>query len=44
MDANWLSLPALLACIEILIPFVTSVYYSLLPYRLNLPMIGSFIH
>jgi multiple sugar transport system permease protein len=32
-----LSLPALLVCIGILIPFVTAVYYSLQRYRLNLP-------
>ena len=33
-----LSLPALLVCIGILIPFVTAVYYSLQRYNLNLPM------
>ncbi len=33
-----LSLPALLVCVLILIPFVTAVYYSLLRYRLNLPV------
>jgi multiple sugar transport system permease protein len=38
-----LSLPALLVCIGILIPFVTAVYYSLLRYRLNLPMLKGFI-
>jgi multiple sugar transport system permease protein len=38
-----LSLPALLVCIEILIPFVTAVYCSLLRYRLNLPMSKGFI-
>ena len=38
-----LSLPALLVCIGILIPFFTSVYYSLLRYRLNLPMLKGFI-
>ena len=38
-----LSLPALLVCIGILIPFVTAVYYSLLRYRLNLPMMRGFI-
>lgn len=32
-----LSLPALLVCIGILIPFATAVYYSLQRYRLNLP-------
>ncbi len=32
-----LSLPALLMCIGILVPFITAVYYSLLRYRLNLP-------
>jgi len=32
-----LSLPALLACIGILIPFGTAIYYSLQRYRLNLP-------
>ena len=32
-----LSLPALLMCIGILIPFFTAVYYSMLRYRLNLP-------
>jgi multiple sugar transport system permease protein len=38
-----LSLPALLVCIGILIPFVTAVYYSLQRYRLNLPMMRGFI-
>ena len=38
-----LSLPALLVCIGILIPFVTAAYYSLLRYRLNLPMMKGFI-
>ncbi len=38
-----LSLPALLMCIGILIPFVTAVYYSLLRYRLNLPAMKGFI-
>jgi len=38
-----LSLPALLACIGILIPFVTAVYYSTLRFRLNLPMMKGFI-
>ncbi|MCY4221216.1 MAG: sugar ABC transporter permease [Thiotrichales bacterium] len=32
-----LSLPALLVCIGILIPFGTAIYYSLQRYRLNLP-------
>ena len=38
-----LSLPALLVCIGILIPFVTAVYYSLQRYRLNLPYLRGFI-
>jgi len=38
-----LSLPALLVCIGILVPFITAVYYSLLRYRLNLPMLKGFI-
>lgn len=38
-----LSLPALLVCIGILIPFFTAVYYSLLRYRLNLPFMRGFI-
>lgn len=38
-----LSLPALLVCIGILIPFFTAVYYSLLRYRLNLPAMKGFI-
>jgi multiple sugar transport system permease protein len=38
-----LSLPALLVCIGILIPFVTAVYYSMLRFRLNLPMLKGFI-
>src|ERR1700722_9842635 len=38
-----LSLPALLVCIGILIPFVTAVYYSLQRYRLNLPAMRGFI-
>jgi len=38
-----LSLPALLVCIGILIPFFTAVYYSLLRYRLNLPQMKGFI-
>jgi multiple sugar transport system permease protein len=38
-----LSLPALLVCIAILIPFVTAVYYSMLRYRLSLPGLKGFI-
>lgn len=38
-----LSLPALLICIGILIPFFTAVYYSLLRYRMNLPQMKGFI-
>jgi multiple sugar transport system permease protein len=38
-----LSLPALIVCIGILIPFFTSVYYSLLRFRLNLPALKGFI-
>jgi multiple sugar transport system permease protein len=38
-----LSLPALLVCIGILIPFFTAAYYSLLRYRLNLPAMKGFI-
>ena len=38
-----LSLPALLMCIGILIPFFTAVYYSLLRYRMNLPQMKGFI-
>jgi multiple sugar transport system permease protein len=38
-----LSLPALLMCIGILIPFITAVYYSMLRYRLNLPQMKGFI-
>ena len=34
-----LSLPALLVCIGILMPFFTAVYYSLQRFRLNLPML-----
>ncbi|MEZ5448149.1 MAG: sugar ABC transporter permease [Thiolinea sp.] len=37
-----LSLPALLVCIGILIPFFTAVYYSLERYRLNLPQMRKF--
>jgi multiple sugar transport system permease protein len=39
----FLSLPALLMCIGILIPFLTAVYYSLLRYRLNLPQMKGFV-
>ena len=38
-----LSLPALLVCIGILIPFFTAVYYSTLRFRLNLPALKGFI-
>jgi multiple sugar transport system permease protein len=38
-----LSLPALLVCIGILIPFVTALYYSALRFRLNLPALKGFI-
>jgi multiple sugar transport system permease protein len=38
-----LSLPALLMCIGILIPFFTAVYYSTLRYRMNLPAMKGFI-
>jgi len=38
-----LSLPALLVCIGILIPFFTAVYYSMMRFRLNLPMLKGFI-
>jgi len=38
-----LSLPALIVCIGILIPFITAIYYSLLRYRLNMPMMKGFI-
>jgi len=38
-----LSLPALLICIGILVPFVSAVYYSLLRYRLNLPAMKGFV-
>ena len=44
---NWLpyvlSLPALLVCIGILIPFITALYYSMLRFRLNLPAMKGFI-
>ena len=32
-----LSLPALLVCIGILVPFVTAIYYSLQRYRMSQP-------
>lgn len=38
-----LSLPALLVCVAVLVPFVTAVYYSMLRYRLNLPGLKGFI-
>jgi multiple sugar transport system permease protein len=38
-----LSLPALLVCIGILIPFGTAVWYSLQRYNMNLPMMRGFI-
>jgi len=38
-----LSLPALLICVGILIPFFTAVYYSLMRFRLNLPQMKGFI-
>ena len=38
-----LSLPALLVCVGILIPFFTAVVYSLQRYRLNLPAMRGFI-
>jgi multiple sugar transport system permease protein len=38
-----LSLPALLVCIGILIPFFTAVYYSMMRFRLNLPYLKGFI-
>ena len=38
-----LSLPALLVCVAVLVPFVTAVYYSTLRYRLNLPNLKGFI-
>jgi multiple sugar transport system permease protein len=39
----FLSLPALLMCIGILIPFFTAVYYSMMRFRLNLPAMKGFI-
>jgi multiple sugar transport system permease protein len=45
--ARWLpyllSLPALLVCIGIIIPFFTAVYYSMMRFRLNLPAMKGFI-
>lgn len=38
-----LSLPALLVCIGILVPFFTAVYYSLLRYRSSMPQMSGFI-
>ncbi|MDQ0471709.1 carbohydrate ABC transporter permease [Labrys wisconsinensis] len=38
-----LSLPALLVCIGILVPFVTAVYYSMMRFRLNMPAMKGFI-
>ncbi|MEC8284951.1 MAG: sugar ABC transporter permease, partial [SAR324 cluster bacterium] len=38
-----LSLPALLVCMGILIPFFTAVYYSMMRFRLNLPYLKGFI-
>ena len=38
-----LSLPALIVCIGILVPFLTAVYYSMLRFRLNLPAMKGFI-
>jgi multiple sugar transport system permease protein len=38
-----LSLPALLVCVGILIPFITALYYSTLRFRLNLPALKGFI-
>jgi multiple sugar transport system permease protein len=38
-----LSLPALLVCIGILVPFVTAVVYSLQRYNLSMPYLRSFI-
>lgn len=44
---NWLpyilSLPALIVCIGILVPFLTAVYYSMLRFRLNLPALKGFV-
>ena len=38
-----LSLPALLVCVAILVPFVTAAVYSLQRYRLNLPYLRGFV-
>jgi multiple sugar transport system permease protein len=38
-----LSLPALLVCVAILVPFVTAAIYSLQRYRLNLPFLRGFV-
>ena len=38
-----LSLPALLVCIGILVPFFTAAWYSLQRYNLNLPQLRAFI-
>ena len=38
-----LTLPALLVCVGILIPFFTSVYYSLQRYNLKMPYMKGFI-
>ena len=38
-----LSLPALIVCIGILVPFLMAVYYSMLRFRLNLPAMKGFI-
>jgi multiple sugar transport system permease protein len=38
-----LSLPALLSCVAILVPFVVAVGFSLMRYRLNLPYLKGFI-
>src|SRR3990170_5095977 len=47
MQRRWLpyllSLPALLVCIGILIPFATAVYYSLQRYNLAFPQTRGFI-
>src|SRR3954468_20268143 len=38
-----LSLPALLVCVAIIVPFVAAAIYSLQRYRLNLPYLRGFI-
>ncbi|WP_027133258.1 carbohydrate ABC transporter permease [Geminicoccus roseus] len=38
-----LSLPALLVCIGIIVPFLTAVWYSLQRYNLNLPYLRGFV-